>query len=88
MSPPASSSTLSNPPHGLITSGGIGEAIQGLSALLERASGMERQVEELTRSLEQARSENRRMRRALREMEGIAEKIRGVYLSALNGEEQ
>jgi hypothetical protein len=65
---------------------GLGEAIQGFSALVERVSGLEQQVADLTRELTAARMENRRMKRILREMDGFAEKIRQTYHSALTEE--
>lgn len=80
------SASSANASASLLSPGGIGDALQGLSSLLERAAGLERQVEELTQALEQAREENRRLRRTLRETDALAEKIRQNYLASLNPE--
>ncbi|MBW3622164.1 MAG: hypothetical protein KY468_02005 [Armatimonadetes bacterium] len=65
---------------------GLGDAIQGFSSLVERTAGLEQQVTDLSRMLEQAHNENRRLKRALWEMQGHAEKIRQCFLNTLQEE--
>ena len=52
------------------------EAIRGFATLLERTTSLERQVDDLKRSLEDTRRENRRLRRILRRVEEEIEAAR------------
>jgi hypothetical protein len=87
--PPLVSSPYSNgrPAPSPPTPGKLGDAIQGFASLVERASTLEEQVGSLRRDLEQSQQENRRLRRALREMEVLMERMRQVYRSATLPEE-
>lgn len=61
----------------------IGGAIQGFASLVERTAGLEQQVAELKRALDQTQAENRRLRRALQQADALAAQVAQVYRSAL-----
>lgn len=61
-----------------------GDAVQSVSSLAERAAGLERRITELTHALEETKAENKALKRALREMDALAEKIRQSYIQSLN----
>ncbi len=68
---------------------GIGDAIQSFAGLVERSAGLQQQVADQNRDLERTRAENRRLRQALRQLEGLAEEMRHVYrLALLPGDEE
>jgi hypothetical protein len=63
--------------------GNVGEAIHDFVALVERTAGLERRIEELTRDLERSRSENRRLRKAMRQVEDLLDQLRQTSRNAL-----
>lgn len=67
--------------------GGIGEAIQNFASMAERTAHLERQVDDLTLSLDAMKQENRRLRRALREMEELSSQMAHVFRNAVMADE-
>ena len=85
---PGNGSHSSSPEHGAesshaIPAGGLGEALHSFASLLERTAGLEQKVANLTRELQETVAENRRLKRALREMDEMAEKMRQHYRRVL-----
>ena len=68
-------------------SGGLGAAVQNFASLVERAALLERRVDDLSDALESSKRENRRLRRALREMEEISSQVAQVFRNAVLADE-
>lgn len=76
---PSSDSYLAPPRAESAPPGSMGEAMQSFASLWDRTAHLEQQVRELGRTLEETRSENRRLKRALYQVENLAEEMRHVY---------